>query len=132
MSRVGDLLAGDRHAFGPVADELTLRNYIDDGTEDQWGDEDIAQHPDSPVTVEGVVTAREDFTSVEETGTQTDKVSQIYVPADEFVTTGGETWNGTEVPYGTEIEDADGTVYTAVEVTTPGNGWSEIIGRAED
>jgi len=131
--RIGDIIAGHREAFSALTEQLTLRNYVA-GSADGYGDTSIdrSQHPDSPVTVDGVVTARRDFSTAEETGLQTDKTADIYVPDSAFITNGGESWNGTSVPFGTEVEDGDGTVYTVVEVTTPGHGWAECVGRAEE
>ena len=132
MSRITDLLNGNRASFDLVTDQLTVRNYIESGSPDEYGDIPTVEHPDSPVTAEGVAQLRgRPSVESEPTGIETEADARIFIDADVFVTSGGEDWNGETVEY-TEVEDVDGTVYRIVTEIDRGAPFRECLGRSED
>jgi len=132
MSRITDLLNANRGAFDLLTDTLTVRNYIEDGSPDSYGDRAVVEHPDSPQTAAGVTQLR-GRPSVESdpAGIETEADARIFIDVDAFVTSGGEDWQGERVEY-TEIEDVDGTVYRVVSETDRGGPFRECLGRSDD
>jgi len=132
MSRITDLLNGNRAAFDLLTNELTVRNFIEDGSADEYGDVPIVEHSDSPQTADGVTQLRgRPSVESEPAGIETEADARIFIDVDTFVTDGGDTWNGERVEY-TTIEDVDGTVYRVVSEASRGGPFRECLGRSDD
>jgi hypothetical protein len=133
MSEIGDILDSHDDVFGLVEDTLTVRNYIEAGQPDDRGDTGRVEHPDSPQSASGSIELRgRPSVESEARGLDTEADARIFVDGDAaFVTEGGASFNGTEVPYPTEIEDTDGTVYVVVDRYDPGHGRLKCLGRSD-
>ena len=125
--------------FAPLEDTLTIRNYVaaTGGTDDyldptggSLGDRDL--HPDSPTTARGSVDRSQPTINSRPEGTESEESVTVYVEEGTFVTGGGDSWNGEQVPYGSEIEMPESVTFVVTSVLERGNGRIRCAARREE
>lgn len=124
MSRITDLIEGHEERFTKwFEDPLIVRNYVE-GATDEYGDTDRQLHPDSPIETTGQIDqSTEPIVTSRSTGQETAVDVVVYLPDDVLVTDGGGTdETETELPWPSEIEAQDGTIYTVTSVFDEGYG----------
>lgn len=125
MSKIGDLIADHNDRFVEWFEEsLLVRNYVEGGS-DAYGDSEQQLHPDSPIETTGQIDQPSDpIVTSRSTGQETAIDAVVFLPDDVLVTDGGGTDDtGTALPWPSEIEAPDGTIYTVTNVFDEGTGW---------
>lgn len=139
-TKAGDVLASHDDVFAEWFEEdITVRNYLGADasgvTRDDYGDVNAEDrkvlHPDSPVETTGQVDETDSSTTSETYGIEETVDVEIRLDPGVRVHNGGVTDSqDREMPYPTEIEDANGNVFVVVAARDQGNGAQLALAQA--
>lgn len=124
MARTGDILNNYDDLFSDLfEDPVEVYNYLE-GPEDEYGDHERDPHPSNPISTTGQIEyPTEPVVVTSPTGQETTLDAVIYLPDDTLVTDGGTTDDqDRELPWPSEVVDANDRRHTVVNVVDEGNG----------